>query len=297
MRGLLLSFGLLLFLPACLIEEQAPPEEAIALQGAQDELSAEAAAERYRTLDQQYQDAQGAFFEALRKAESDEERQKAYAKAPQATFAPQFLELARSAPASDTAEKCISWLMTFTNDADSQNGALEILERHHIESGNIGNICSSLLYSASPRTEHVLRAVAEKNPHADVQGIACLTLGRYLCNAADYSQRLKSGGGEMVQQFVGYFGRERVDELLALDAEATVAEAEKLFERVQSEYGDQSSYRGTLGDQAKAELFELHNLAIGKVAPNIEGEDIFGERFQLTDYRGKVIVIDFWGHW
>jgi cytochrome oxidase Cu insertion factor (SCO1/SenC/PrrC family) len=36
---------------------------------------------------------------------------------------------------------------------------------------------------------------------------------------------------------------------------------------------------------------------IGKEAPEIEGEDIDGNRFKLSDYRGKVVLLDFWGHW
>lgn len=39
------------------------------------------------------------------------------------------------------------------------------------------------------------------------------------------------------------------------------------------------------------------SLAIGQVAPEISGEDIDGVPFQLSDYRGKVVVLDFWGNW
>jgi cytochrome oxidase Cu insertion factor (SCO1/SenC/PrrC family) len=38
-------------------------------------------------------------------------------------------------------------------------------------------------------------------------------------------------------------------------------------------------------------------LAIGKIAPEIEAEDIDGVKFKLSDYRGKVVVLDFWGDW
>jgi cytochrome oxidase Cu insertion factor (SCO1/SenC/PrrC family) len=38
-------------------------------------------------------------------------------------------------------------------------------------------------------------------------------------------------------------------------------------------------------------------LSIGKVAPEIEAEDIDGVKFKLSDYRGKVVVLDFWGDW
>jgi peroxiredoxin len=38
-------------------------------------------------------------------------------------------------------------------------------------------------------------------------------------------------------------------------------------------------------------------LAVGKVAPDIEGEDLAGVPFKLSDYRGKVVMLDFWGDW
>ncbi|MBL8852351.1 MAG: redoxin domain-containing protein [Planctomycetaceae bacterium] len=39
------------------------------------------------------------------------------------------------------------------------------------------------------------------------------------------------------------------------------------------------------------------NLEIGKVAPEIIGSDFDGVEFKLSDYRGKVVVLDFWGDW
>jgi hypothetical protein len=35
----------------------------------------------------------------------------------------------------------------------------------------------------------------------------------------------------------------------------------------------------------------------GKPAPEIEGTDLDGKSFKLSDYRGKVVLLDFWGHW
>ncbi len=36
---------------------------------------------------------------------------------------------------------------------------------------------------------------------------------------------------------------------------------------------------------------------VGKAAPEIEGTDIQGQRLTLSSYRGKVVLIDFWGDW
>ena len=46
-----------------------------------------------------------------------------------------------------------------------------------------------------------------------------------------------------------------------------------------------------------APRFEKEHLQLGMTAPDIEGEDLEGVKFKLSDYRGKVVVIDFWGNW
>jgi thiol-disulfide isomerase/thioredoxin len=36
---------------------------------------------------------------------------------------------------------------------------------------------------------------------------------------------------------------------------------------------------------------------VGTVAPEITGEDLDGKELQLTDFRGSVVVLEFWGDW
>ncbi len=36
---------------------------------------------------------------------------------------------------------------------------------------------------------------------------------------------------------------------------------------------------------------------VGQIAPEIHGQDVDGETFRLSDYRGKVVMLDFWGDW
>ena len=75
---------------------------------------------------------------------------------------------------------------------------------------------------------------------------------------------------------------------------------ETLYESLINDYGDiQPSERRktTLKEMATSALFEMKSLAIGMPVPDIQGEDIEGVEFKLSDYRGKVVVIDFWGDW
>ena len=36
---------------------------------------------------------------------------------------------------------------------------------------------------------------------------------------------------------------------------------------------------------------------VGQAAPNFTAVDQDGKKFSLSDYRGKVVVLDFWGFW
>lgn len=38
-------------------------------------------------------------------------------------------------------------------------------------------------------------------------------------------------------------------------------------------------------------------LTAGDLIPQIEGKDFEGTKFKLSDYKGKVIMLDFWGDW
>lgn len=40
-----------------------------------------------------------------------------------------------------------------------------------------------------------------------------------------------------------------------------------------------------------------YGINVGQLAQEIAGEDIDGVPFKLSDYRGKVVLLDFWGHW
>jgi len=49
--------------------------------------------------------------------------------------------------------------------------------------------------------------------------------------------------------------------------------------------------------QAQAEIFEFDHLRVGGRPPDFDATDQDGKPFKLSDYRGKVVVLDFWGFW
>lgn len=52
-----------------------------------------------------------------------------------------------------------------------------------------------------------------------------------------------------------------------------------------------------LASRARGAINGREKLAVGMAAPEIEGEDLDGVAFKLSDYRGKVVMLDFWGDW
>lgn len=54
--------------------------------------------------------------------------------------------------------------------------------------------------------------------------------------------------------------------------------------------------RHQLARAAEARIYELENLRIGSVAPEVEVSEKEGGPFRLSDYRGRVTLIVFWGY-
>ena len=169
-------------------------------------------------------------------------------------------ELAKAEPASAAGFDAITAMVN--NGPPMLNAEmLQILSNHHATNPKIGSIVSRLSRGpSSQELENLLSSIMEKNPNRDSQGNAAFTLA---------TMKMRSNQNE----------------------------AEKLLEKILSEYKDIKYFRGTLGERAEANLYELRHLQIGKVVPEIEGEDVDGKKFKLSDYRGKVVMLDFWGHW
>ena len=237
--------------------------------------------EQYKALLKEQQDATLAYQAAFRKAATAEEKRKVREElsASQEKAATKFLELAEKNPKDPAAVDALVWIALSTNGgAGGKDGprarALALLGKEYVQSDKLGPLCQTLARSRDNDSTDLLRAVVEKNPNKDVQGAACLSL----------AQRLKSRADALPEE-------------RAKDRDKLRKESEQLFERAADKFADVMVDRGTVGDTAKRELFELRFLSIGKVAPDIEDEDIDGKKFKLSDYRGKVVLIDFWGDW
>jgi hypothetical protein len=272
-------------------------------------------AEDYKALAKEYQDARDAFRKAYDEAKTDEEQQKAFEKLyPDAEkYAERFLALAEKNPKDAVAIDALVWVVQYarplwpTNIMEDKEQlakqpferAKAILVRDHLASDKLGVLALRIGGLRHDReSEKLLRLLLEKSPHREVQGTACYGLARFLKSQAA-TLRYVRGDAEKAKQLEQFYGKDEAAYLQTLDAAKVEKEMEQLFERAVEKYADvKHSLRDqTMGQLAEAALFELRSLVVGKLAPEIEGEDIDGKGFKLSDYRGKVVLLDFWGHW
>ncbi|MFT3879687.1 MAG: redoxin domain-containing protein [Gemmatales bacterium] len=167
-------------------------------------------------------------------------------------------ELAKAEPTSPAGLEALNAVISFGNPSPA---IIKLLTEHHAASPKVGQIIGRFYYSRETSDlAALMNKIIEVNPSRDIQANAMMTLAR-------------------------------------MKMESKPEEAEKLFETIMEKYKDLPKFDTGLGKRAGGNLFELRNLQIGKVVPEIEGEDVDGKKFKISDYRGKVVMLDFWGHW
>ena len=179
-----------------------------------------------------------------------------------------------------------------------------MLVRDHVANPDIGLFCMVLRSQSFDRAAPaILRQVLDKNPHKQAQATAAFALAKLLRMRADWVGFFKKSEAKQRAAFEKGYAKEAIAELQHGDPEALRKESEMLLERLVTDKDYKNAetlYREKkvkLSELADRELFELRHLLPGKPAPEIAGEDIDGKAFKLSDYRGKVVLLDFWGHW
>lgn len=250
-------------------------------------------ADRLAAVKKEATDAEESLYKEYDKLKDDKEAAKkanelfkAHEEGQAKRFA-EALEIAKVDPKADVAFDALEWLLlqpqTYFKPAGKE--AMQLVGEHHASSPKVGKIVVMLGRFGSQgggegakAAEQFLKAVGEKNEDKSVRG--------QLAMVKAWQAKAKYDAASYRQQ---------------KDAEELATVAERAFEAAVKEFGEvKVAGRGegqTIAAVAKVELFELQNLRVGKAAPDIEGEDLDGTKFKLSDYKGKVVVLDFWGDW
>ncbi|HEX8524597.1 MAG TPA: hypothetical protein VF669_20240 [Tepidisphaeraceae bacterium] len=299
MQRVLAMTGLLLICGRALLA--APAASSPATTGASDPAAT------VKQVERDYKKESDAFSAAYAKAATKEERQKLFdEKYPKAAdYSPKMLEVARANPKSAAAFDALAWVIANDRGYSVEKGkpkaaqtqAIELMSEQFADDPRVQKIVRDLVWSFDPVTEPFLRRVIAVNHDRAAKGAATYILGHYLKERIEIAKTLKkdpSWGKKMSE----WMGEETVNRYSKADPDALEKEAISLLETAKRDYGDvKAGLAGTLAASADAELFEMQNLAIGKTAPDIEGQDVDGKPMKLSDFRGKVVVLDFFGDW
>lgn len=182
--------------------------------------------------------------------------------------APKFAAGAKKYAGTDGAVPFLVWLAT-QGGKDHTRSAVETLMAKHAGSAKLGDFVDRLPYmTRSGFSEDEIRGYCAKiidtNENAEIKA------GAHYARAQTYLAR-----GRNPEPKPGFEDAYKKD-IAAVKAVAP---------------------NSILAKRAVAPEFERTRLQIGMVAPDIVGEDLDGVKFKLSDYRGKVVVLDFWGDW
>ena len=221
--------------------------------------------EQYAQIDREYVAALDQYKASYEKATTDQERQKVYTDSypDRAPYMARCMVLAKQHPHTTSAAKALVWILHSFRDDDVTHEALETLRTDYLDSELLALPCAFYGNFHLRAADALLRDLAAKSPHRSVRGTASISIAR---RAVD-------------------------------DPKGYPPEAEKLLAQAAAEYGDVKVWDRTVKEIAEGELLRMHAIGVGKPAPEIAGADADGHPFKLSDYRGKVVMLDFWGRW
>lgn len=259
--------------------------------------------EKLAAWQKDYQEQMMKFSQAARAAKTPEERAEVMKLQPKPMeFVDKFIGLAKENPKTPIAAKALVWVAMNGRGTPASAEATKLLLEDHPDSLEIGTIVQMLgMGMPDPSNETLLQKVIQTSPHDEVKAKATFSLANLLKQMIDFKGRMDSDP-QMAEAMSRSLPKPAMEYLQSIGTEANPLDKlngriEELYQKIVDNYPDVKLGNRTMGKVAEGALFEMRYLSVGKVAPDIEGKDFDEVAFKLSDYRGKIVVLDFWGDW
>lgn len=262
MNTLLKMAGAMLLGSNVLVAQDAAPAEP--------PVQPENKAESIDAIIKEYNEAQSVVSQKFHAAKTDKERQEIM-KSWQNTevYAKRIMAVVASDPKSAKAPKGLLWV-TVRGPAAMKEEAFEMMLKDYADSKEMVQY-ASYLGQAYARGEDKLKRIIDKASSKEVKRSAKMCLANLMDEQADMLEDEAKA-------------KAKREEALAM-----------LRDLVREEKEDASSPE--LLAKLEQKIFQIERLSVGAEAPDIVGTDHDGQEFKLSDYRGKVVLLDFWGYW
>ncbi|MFL5329844.1 MAG: TlpA family protein disulfide reductase [Gemmataceae bacterium] len=225
-------------------------------------------------------------------------------------YADLILKIVQANPKDPIGADALVWVVRHgrpprgTDDPSPSAKALAIIQREHLTHPSIGLLCSGLqMFAPSPEAEAVCRTVMENHPMPEVRAVAMFSLSRQLRERAGMAQTMQHSDGNFRKKIVTDFGEAAAEELATASPHALRKEADDLLEKIiatppyAASLSPERNSPLTYGQIASQMLFRMRNLVPGKHAPELVGIDLDGQPIKLSEFKGRVVVINFWATW
>lgn len=260
----------------------------------------EAAAQKlYDSFQAKFKTDIASFREKLSSDLTDQEKNEFFVKNnPIPAYANNLVKIVKSYPEADV---CMDVAMTAAGmgNAQQKNECMCYVFENCSDRLNYPMVIDSLLKEVpSPTVENWIRLLIHHSSKGINRAESLLAFKTFFDQIPEFRKALKYN-----PHIVKKLSDEQVAFINSDINEVQETEIAKYLQEIIDDYRDLKYTKqglgasDTFGEVAIHELFELKNLRVGKVAPEIEGVDLDGTPFKLSDYRGKVVMLDFWGHW
>lgn len=213
-------------------------------------------------------------------------------------YVPRFRALAEAHPGEEDSGKALAWIAIHAFEPSDIESAVRPLVERFADQPYMKDVCNSLSHKPNRYAQDALRSIAEDSRSPDVRACARYCAARHGLMIAGLATDLRDDPDPAKRASIrASFPKDTVTWLDSIDVAQLRREAEDTLESLERQAGDVTYRDERIADLARSTLYELRDLAIGRTAPNIEGEDVDGLAFSLDQYRGRVIVLDFWGNW
>ena len=208
---------------------------------------------------------------------------------PATVYLPKIIEIADANRGQPAEVKALVWgCNILINSSEDQKFRYKLrteignrLMKDYIQSPEILECMEHLIYS-QPDPHAAAEKILAANKNKNVQGNALLLIGQNAVREIS----IRSNGHRFAKWCKNWSDKKLYEH------------AYKTYSRIKDEFPDVPYWRNeNLGTIAEMQLFEFDHLGIGDEVEDIIGKDVDGLPLKLSDYRGKVVVLDFWGSW
>jgi peroxiredoxin len=225
-------------------------------------------------------------------------------------YIPRFIKLAEEKPDDEVACFCCRWVIARRSNEDrrlfaAEQRAWDILGAFHAHGRELPWMCLEAVIRRGPAQERFLRGVLKRTDLSRAErGFATAALAELLAQNYEWIELAKTYPTH--DEFALHVFKQRSPEwgkdLVPANAPRVKAESVCLFRQVLRDYADVPLTLSTdyfegvdnLGEKAEKSLHAWEHLTVGATAPHLVGTDLEGKPFDLSQYRGRVVMVSFW---